>query len=94
MTEECLRQSGTNVELCCRYGLSLAQLRLMVPKAYTTVNMVSDLRKLTLFSLFELRPSSNVKRPVTSGRKVSIHSSSWIVPKRPKWPPSPSGAMR
>ncbi|MGP1911079.1 MAG: hypothetical protein ACTS43_02170 [Candidatus Hodgkinia cicadicola] len=62
MTEECLRQSAINVEMCCRSDLPIEQLR-YVPKAYTTVNMVSDLRKLTLISL--LRIATKFKRITT-----------------------------
>ncbi|MGP1916062.1 MAG: hypothetical protein ACTS6G_01210, partial [Candidatus Hodgkinia cicadicola] len=48
MTEECLQQTATHVEMCCRYDLSAAKLMFMVPKAYTTINTVSDLRKLAI----------------------------------------------
>ncbi|MGP1906056.1 MAG: ATP phosphoribosyltransferase [Candidatus Hodgkinia cicadicola] len=81
MTEECLRQSATNVELCCRYDLSLAQLRFMVPKAYTTVNMVSDLRKLTLFS--PLRIATKFKR-ITARYLRSQGFNSFILMDCPK----------
>ncbi|MGP1922635.1 MAG: hypothetical protein ACTS5F_00955, partial [Candidatus Hodgkinia cicadicola] len=50
MTEECLQQTATHVEMCCRYDLSAAKLMFMVPKAYTTINTVSDLRKLAILA--------------------------------------------
>ncbi|MGP1918383.1 MAG: hypothetical protein ACTS4U_01750 [Candidatus Hodgkinia cicadicola] len=60
MTEECLQRNAAHVELRCRYDLSAASLRFMVPKVYTTVNTLNDLRKLALFS--PLRVSTKFKR--------------------------------
>ncbi len=61
MAEECLQRDATHVEMCCRYDLSSANLRFMVPKAYTSINTVGDLRKLAL-SPFPLRIATKFKR--------------------------------
>ncbi|MGP1921935.1 MAG: hypothetical protein ACTS4Z_01610 [Candidatus Hodgkinia cicadicola] len=54
MTEECLHQNATHVKMCCRYDLSHAKLMFMVPKAYTSINTVADLRKLTILAPFRI----------------------------------------
>ncbi|MGP1917123.1 MAG: ATP phosphoribosyltransferase [Candidatus Hodgkinia cicadicola] len=59
MTEECLQQNVVHVELCCRYDLSSAELRFMVPKSYTNINTVSDLRKLIICSPLRIATKYN-----------------------------------
>ncbi|MFP3037508.1 MAG: hypothetical protein ACKER6_00115 [Candidatus Hodgkinia cicadicola] len=59
MLERGLSHGFSHVDLCCRFDLSSAHIRVMVPKSFTSIRTVNDLHKLTL--LGTLRVASKYK---------------------------------